>query len=1073
MLQPGIYEQTINERIDQELDELKQRGVTTDSEPIDTAEAPYILAEYVNDLVRYFLSSLEGTSTDRLTKQVELTNSIVGFIRRELAPEPDSLATALDKTEVVQPAKQLLAVANAPDSPEFLVERSASKQKVLRPETSIAHSSLFTGASHEPHLYEELKREILSSDRVDMLVSFIMWSGLRLVIDELRTFCDRGGELRVVTTPYMGATDAKAVEELAKLPHALVKISYDTKSTRLHAKSYIFHRNTGFTTAYVGSSNLSHAALSSGLEWNLKIARKDQPATIDKIEATFETYWNSSEFERYDESQFERLRHALDEEKHTGRDLKLTDGISYHFDVTPYPFQRRILEKLQAEREALGHHRNLVVAATGTGKTVISAFDYKNYCFRHPGSQRPRLLFVAHREEILIQSLACYRGVLNDPNFGDLWVGIQKPEQFDHLFVSIQTLNSQDITKLVDQRYYNFVAIDEVHHAAAATYKKVLDYLKPDILLGLTATPERADGLSILPWFDNRIAAELRLPEAIDDKLLCPFQYFGVSDNADLSGLKWSRGGYEISDLENVYVFKTEVAEQRAQLVVNALKRYVTDMREVKGLGFCVSRSHAKFMEEQFNKRNIPSLCLTGDSPTDIRNSAKSWLESGTLKFIFVVDIYNEGIDIPSVNTLLFLRPTDSLTVFLQQLGRGLRLSEGKDCCTVFDFIGQANKHYRFDRKFNAITGPRHHKLSDEVKNGFTSAPRGCYIKLEKKAQEYVLSNITKAIGTRTELLHQLQSYQYDTSAPLSLSTFLKLYDIDIHTLYSSRRGCVSFSRLKVMAGIEPDFHDPDEDALTKALPRICSIDSRRWLRFLLTTLQEQDPSLGMKSLSPEEARMLNMFQATVWPGSFTKGSDPHFDTPLACIRRIQLNATMCDELIEVLRYDLDHVDFVDERIDLGFACPLDLHCRYTRDQILVAMDYFQPENVREGVKWLPDHKVDILMNTLNKSDKDYSPTTMYEDYSINAYLFHWQSQNRTTPESPTGRRYINHAHLGTKVALFVREYAKDESGTAPYTFLGLVDYCSHTGSRPMTIIWHLQRPIPAKFLRISNKLAS
>ena len=424
----------------------------------------------------------------------------------------------------------------------------------------------------------------------------------------------------------------------------------------------------------------------------MKVTRRDLPETIDKIAATFESYWNSSEFEYYSEDQKERLARALKAEKY----FDANNAEVYTMDIAPYSYQQEILDKLEAERAVRGYTRNLVVAATGTGKTVISALDYKRFCKQHPGMPC-RLLFVAHREEILRQSLYTFRAILKDANFGELFVGSYRPESIDHLFLSIQTFNSQDFAAKIAPNFYDYIVVDEFHHAAAPTYQKLLSYYQPQILLGLTATPERMDGKSVLPYFNNRIAAEIRLPEAIDRKLLCPFQYFGVTDTADLSGLKWRTGGYDKNELSNLYTLSGMVAERRADLVVNSILKYVTDIDEVKGLGFCVSIAHAQFMARYFNTHGIPSMALTGDSPDEERNAAKQRLVSGELRFLFVVDIYNEGVDIPEVNTVLFLRPTESLTVFLQQLGRGLRLAENKDCLTVLDFIGQANKKYNFE----------------------------------------------------------------------------------------------------------------------------------------------------------------------------------------------------------------------------------------------------------------------------------------------------------------------------------------------------------------------------------------
>lgn len=1049
MLHPGLYEQVINNTLNSELSEVPE--VRKSTAPIDTAEASKVLAQYLTDVVQKGLENVQDNGGG-IEAQIQLANEIVSTIQTT-THEPNFALLGVD-----QRAEQLLALLRNND-PRLAAGKSA--KEMVRPETSIAQSSLFTGAIHEPQMYTELKKEIVSADRIDMLVSFIKWSGLRLIMDELRQFTQNGGELRIITTSYMGATDVKAIEELRQLPNTKIKVSYDTKRTRLHAKTYVFYRNTGFTTAYVGSSNLSNAAISSGLEWNVKVTKKDLTETIDKIAATFESYWNSNEFEYYEEGQRERLIRALKAEKYS----EINNIDIYTLDILPYSYQQEILDKLEAERTVRGYNRNLVVAATGTGKTVISALDYKRFCRQHPG-QPCRLLFVAHREEILKQSMYTFRAVLKDANFGNLFVGSHKADSIDHLFISIQTFNSQDFTTKTDADFYDYIVVDEFHHAAAPTYQKLLVYYQPQILLGLTATPERMDGKNILDYFGGRIAAEIRLPEAIDRKLLCPFQYFGVTDTVDLSSLKWRTGGYDKNELSNLYTFSGLVAERRADLVVNSILKYVTDINEVKGLGFCVSIEHARFMADYFNAHGVPSMALTGDSPDEERNAAKQRLVSGEIRFIFVVDIYNEGVDIPEVNTVLFLRPTESLTVFLQQLGRGLRMAENKECLTVLDFIGQANKKYNFEEKFAALLSNTTRSVSREIKEGFLSAPKGCYIQLEKIAARYVLDNICASYDRTSGLVARVASFTEDTGLPLTLGNLLDYYHLDPRAIYSKK---LCFGRLCVRAGMVSDFTEPLEETMTRAFMRFSVVDSRRWIRFLLNLLPRLD-NTDFAALSPAEQRMLQMFYVTVWGKAAEHWDD---ESVLDNLYTLSDSPTLLGELQTLLRYQYSRIDFIDEPVDVGFDCPLDLHCTYTRDQLLVALDFLKPATVREGVKWLPDKNLDVLFVTLNKADKDYSPTTMYKDYSINESLFHWQSQSTTAENSATGQRYIHHREKGNRMLLFVREFKTDSrfGGAAAYTYLGTVNYVKHDGSRPMNITWKLDCPIPAKFLKRTNKL--
>lgn len=1047
MLKPGLYEQVINGKISQELVTLPADRQAT--APIDAAEAAQVLTQYLTEVIQKGLDYVKDGGNG-VSSQISLTNEIVQLIEKR-TQEADFAALRVD-----QRSEQLLALLKEND-PMLAAGKTAAD--VIRPETSIAKSSLFTGAPHEPQMLSELKKEIGSADRIDMLVSFIKWSGLVRIIDELREFAQQGGMIRVITTSYMGATDLKAIEALRKLPNTAIKVSYATKSTRLHAKAYVFYRGTGFTTAYVGSSNLSNAAISSGLEWNVKVTAKDLPDTIQKISATFDSYWNSSEFECYREEEKERLFQALRSERFVGARTART----FVFDIRPYPYQQEILDKLQAEREVRGLNRNLIVAATGTGKTVISAFDYLHFCKANPGKAN-RLLFVAHREEILQQSQETFQGVLKDPNFGELFVGGFRPESVDHLFISVQTMNSQELYEKLPADYYDYIVVDEFHHAAAPTYQKLLKHFQPKILLGLTATPERMDGRNILDYFGGRIAAEIRLPEAIDRKLLCPFQYFGVTDTVDLNDLRWTRGGYEKSELERVYVLSQTVAQRRVDHIIQSMDKYVTDMEAVKGLGFCVSIEHAKFMAESFNAAGIPSISMVGGSNDEERRTAKARLISSELRFIFVVDIYNEGVDIPEVNTVLFLRPTESLTIFLQQLGRGLRLAEGKDCLTVLDFIGQANQKYNFEEKFAALLSNTTHSVQNELKNGFVSVPKGCYIQLEKMAATYILENIRRSVDSKPGLISRIVTFESDTKQKLTFSNFLEYYHLDPRVIYSKK---VTFQSLCAAAGVYKCSEDALKDTAYKILYRLCTLDSSRLIRYILDNIDSIE-TLSWDKISVEQQLMWKMLYVSVWerpPQSL--GFEDYLDGLVA----FKNNHDLYHECLELLRYCYEKTSVVSIPVDLGFPCSLDIYATYTRSQILAALDFIEDYSVSEGVKYLKTKKTDVLFTTLNKSDKFYSPTTAYNDYSISEWLFHWQSQSTTPDTSITGVRYRTHEKTGNQILLFIRERKSDRFGAQPFVFLGPVTYISHAGSKPMNITWRMKYPIPAKHRKVTNKL--
>ena len=501
-------------------------------------------------------------------------------------------------------------------------------------------------------------------------------------------------------------------------------------------------------------------------------------------------------------------------------------------------------------------------------------------------------------------------------------------------------------------------------------------------------------------------------------------------------------------------------------LISKELNKYLNDIDNVKGLGFCVSKEQTAYMALRFNQHEIPSIALTADSSKTERDTAQSRLAKGEIRFIFTVDLYNEGVDIPEINTVMFLRPTESLTVFLQQLGRGLRLSEGKDCLTVLDFIGQAHAKYNFESKFAALLGNTERSVKDEIENGFPLLPKGCYIKLEKMAQRYILDNIRQAVGNKNAIVKRLSTFVEDSGKDLTLANFLDYYNLDIGAIYGTK---FSFARLCVQAGVAPDFSESVEETVTKALPRLSYIDSHRLIELVVDYLPKIN-EYNISDFDGVQQRMWQMLQFTIWQKSYQECG---FKDLLEGFRQIASSPVMLSEILELLYYNYDRIDFIDEPVQVEYDCPLDVHCTYTRDQILVALDFMKPNTVREGCKYLDDKKTDLFFVTLNKSDKEYSPTTMYNDYSINSELFHWQSQSTTSEHSTTGQRYIHHKEKGSRVLLFVREFKTDRitNGAEAYTCLGTANYVRHNGEKPMNITWKLDAQIPAKYLKKTNKL--
>ncbi len=1039
-LNPGLYEELLTCALDAEVEALETQGWWMDFKNAEPTDRPELLARHVYRLLQRVLEEIPGNDESKTAQQVALTNQLVEVLVKYGAREDD---------QVIDAARLLLQVD----------QRTLGKNPspTPRPALSLRRTGLLVNGRRDAQIASEIAREIPSADRIDLLCAFVRHSGLRLFRSELEERVRKGAELRVIASVYTGSTERRALDTLVDLG-ARVKVSYEVAQTRLHAKAWLFRRDSGLNTAYIGSSNLTHTAQVDGLEWNVRLSSVENPGVVDRFSATFEQYWQEPEFEDYEPARdAKRLDQALSGQRSKDKPDDF-NVLPFLVDVKPKPHQTIALEALEAEREH-GYYRNLVVAATGTGKTWIAAFDYKRLRENGTGNS---LLFVAHRDEILLQSQRVFQLVLREQDFGERLIGGERPNAGRYVFASIQSLANR--VHDIHPGEFDVVIVDEFHHAAAASYERLLAHLKPHVLLGLTATPERADGQSVLKWFDGRIASESRLWDALDQGLLCPFHYFGVNDATDLSGVRFERGRYVAGELSNVLTGD----HARALRIYQAVENFVTDPKQMRALGFCAGVGHAHFMAKQFEDFGYPAAALDANTPRNERRAALTELRNGKLRAIFTVDLFNEGVDLPEVDTVLMLRPTESATVFLQQLGRGLRWAEGKQVLTVLDFVGQAHRKYRYDVRYRALLGCTHHQVYHSIEEGFPLLPPGCALKLDRIAKETILHNVKNALrNARTRLIDDLRTLGPETR----LQDFLQQTGAELEDIYSNPTYGHCFSELRRRAGFQQSDSPIGEDnSILKAIGRLIHVDDQERISMWQDIIQGDKVEWRKQSQGRRSRLCLMLFSLL----GGRKQPVSEINQTLAAVRRsAELRSEICD-LLDILA---DRIRTVPQPLAPKGEVPLASHASYTLREIMAAYNLTDKHGAllspQTGVRWDEKTQTNLLFVTLEKSEKEYSPTTRYNDYPISQTLFHSESQNSATPDTPMGRRIIEQHARGTKVILFVRERKRDGNNRVlPYHCLGYAQYQSHSSMRPMKVVWKLERPMPGWLYQAGKMVA-
>jgi superfamily II DNA or RNA helicase/HKD family nuclease len=1065
----GLYDTVLDVRLKELVDAARRAGVEIQTRTL-VGHDGILVAREVADAVVTALARRIGNEDRATEAELDLLNRLLAVLRDpdegEDSGVPDLLPEVLER------------IGGAPSAQP----------------SDLSDHGLLTGREGTDSLQHQLSLELASSDRVDWLVSFIKRSAVLLMQERIRQFLARGGTMRLVTTAYMGATDPAAMELLARISREngrrlSIRFSRESGATRLHAKAYIHHRGSGFGSAYIGSANFSRPALTEGLEWTVRLSQAAAPGLWTKIEETFEQWWGDPDFIEYglDESHpshadFRRLV-ALEKGSAAG------DGIARDslpiFDLEPKPFQQAILDRIAAERGQLGLTRHLVVAATGTGKTMIAAFDFRRFLrdFREHRGRLPRMLYVAHTERILRQARLTFGHVLRDLNFGGLLVGGQDDRPADALFASIQSWRSRGCQEAFAPDHFDWVVVDEVHHGEAPTWRTLLEWMRPASLIGLTATPDRTDGLDITRHFGDRITAEIRLPEAIGRRLLVPFKYFGITDSIDLRGIQCSRRNGYANSMQLVERTYVEAGRQWIDGVLRAIADHVPNPHTMRAIGFCSGIEHARAMRDSLERHRLDSEArggwglkaesLDGSDSAERRDEVIGKLRRGEIHIVLVADLLNEGVDIPEIDTVLFMRPTQSRTIFMQQLGRGLRLHPSKDELTVLDFIGQYRREFRVADRYKDLLSDRSVPLKLQVEEGFVGLPPGCSITLQRIARERVMAAIEPAgLGLRQRLIEAAEELRDRIGRVPTMVEMVRGTGIDLRAFYATNAaGTWTGVRESLEAAVTGSASSLEP--FLAPLQALATLTDRSLADHGLSLLSRlmRGELLSEADRSDRCTETLLVEFADPVKRYFGLEGAPSMDDVWRLLREHQTLREECSSIFNAIR-ELPTSPASAEADSMARPTSLRLHARYVRGQVLAGCGWPHAWTAahQSGVLWLEPIRTYLMFVTLDKSRDGFTERTRYRDYAVSPTEFHWESQATATPASADGQRILRASRGEASMWLFLRKARQDEYGAEPFIFMGGFRPARIEGSQPMSVTGALDAPMPPEWFEIASR---
>ena len=944
-----------------------------------------------------------------------------------------------------------------------LTELDNIKEEIEEYSEDFIEHKLITN-NEEGNFLLELKEAFKGCKSFYFSVAFINFSGLQLILEELKKMQEKGVKGNIITSTYLNFTQASALKKIKQFENIDLRIFITEEELRgFHTKAYIFEYEDNYKI-YIGSSNLTQSALKSNEEWNVRIvSKKKHDFSKDVMDAYYKLF---NQCYKVDDQFINDYEVFLKEVRKVSlKDTNKNILLKYE-KIRPNDMQSKALENLHRLREH-GGKRSLVIAATGTGKTYMSAFDVREF-------KPKKMLFIVHREDILRKAITDYKKIMPERSFG-LFTGNIKESDKDYIFATIQSISAYCNDFKEDE--FDYIVIDEAHHSASQTYRKVIDYFKPKFLLGMTATPERTEGTDIFSIFDNNIALEVRLNEALEKNLVVPFHYFGITD-IDLVDYR----GIDINDIEKLS--KLLEINERVEFIIEKMNFYGFDGDKRKAIGFCASVEHAEYMAREFNERGIKSVALTGSDSISKRQREIAKLEDDNdeLEVIFTVDLFNEGIDIPAINLVLMLRPTQSSIIFIQQLGRGLRKYKEKEFLTVLDFIGNYNKAFQIAIALNGAKYYDKESLKVSIRTDFSNIPGCTNIQMDEISKQRILEQIDRENFNAMKYLKE----EYNEFKKINGGKVVNL--LTDYFLFEAAPNPLKFigavpskSYLAFLEKVESNFEDlqllKDEKFKLVLKDITAKLPLKRPFEFIILRYLIQNASATRNELKNDIEKYIDFIDEETFSytieclrGDYHSKKESNFNF----IEDLGEQIILAPEIKEVVKNERFKL-YIDDCINYGlltyerefgtenYGMPfLKLYSQYTRDDV-VRMSNATKKFGGYGMGGLKTNGNDWYMFVGMEKDELIKESMNHENEFIGRDIFVWQSRNTTTIDSEAGQKLINNVKENINMHLFVRKYREIDGVVEPYIYMGMGDTVYYEGEKPITVHLKLRNKVPMK----------